>query len=583
MPFLIVLLLTLMTSIVAGQGTTFVTPANDAAKTYTLKSSLSNQEIEPLFILGKLWGFLKYHHPAVAKGKYDWDKELINFIPAYMMTKDKVQRNDSLLAWINRLGDVPVCDSCKDSTFKKVALRPDFSWVNPAALSKGLANKILYIRANRARGDQYYVRFFTEEDIHMASFEHENGYTSMIYPSPEYRLLALFRYWNIIEYWYPYKYKLAQSWDAVLKKFIPLAVAAKNASEYSEVIQQLIATIQDSHAVVRSKTITEDAGKYYMPFSIKFIEQKAVIVSIINDTLAKKSGIATGDIVESIDGVTIKELVDKKRPLISASTDGSFFNIVRYLLTRSQKENSELVIRRGDQLKKLTSFNYFSNSGLWPKPGTFSFEKDSSTCTIEDSIGYINLGNLQRKDSLKLRAMVRNVKGLIIDNRQYPKTLAAGDLIGNIILPPDQVFAKFSSPHPDYPGLFPFSKPTGMGTEGTRNYFPPKIAILINEETQSSTEFQAMMFRKSPGAVLIGTNTAGADGNIALINLPGGIFTYISGLGVYYPDGKETQRIGIVPDIVVHPTIKAFLDNKDELLEKAVGYIKKGKSRQVHD
>ena len=173
--------------------------------------------------------------------------------------------------------------------------------------------------------------------------------------------------------------------------------------------------------------------------------------------------------------------------------------------------------------------------------------------------------------------MARSVKGLIIDNRQYPKSLSAGDLIGEIILPPNTIPVKFSSPQPDCPGLFPFSKPTGLGTKGTPNYFPHKIAILINEETQSSTEIQAMMFRKSPGAVLIGTNTAGADGNVALINLPGGIFTYISGIGVYYPDGRETQRIGIVPDIVVKPTIKAFLSNKDELLEKAVGYIKKNK------
>lgn len=577
MPFLLVLLLTLITACATGQEATFAAPAREAKKADTFQSSLSNKEVEDLFVLGKLWGFLKYHHPAVATGKYDWDKELISFLPSYRMAKDKAQRNDSLLAWVNRLGMVTACDSCRDSTFKNLALRPDFSWIRRGAFSKKLADKLLYIKANRQRGDQYYVRFFREEDIHIASFEHENAYGTMTYPSPEYRLLALFRYWNIIEYWYPYKYNLGQGWDAVLKKMIPLMIAAGNASEYSEAIQQLVATIQDSHAVVQSKTITEDAGRYYMPFTVKFIEQQAVIVSIINDSLAKKSGIVKGDILESIDGVSIKELVDKKRPLIAASNNGSFLNIVRQLLTKSRQETNELTVRRDGQLKKLTAFNYFSRSMLWIKPGTFSLERDSSICMIGDSIGYVNLGNLQRKDSLKLRALAQRSKGLIIDNRQYPKTLSSGDLIGNIILPPNIVFTKFSSLYPGYPGLFPFSKPTGMGTEGSDHYFPGKIAILINEETQSSTEFQAMIFRTAPGAVLIGSNTAGADGNVALINLPGGIATYISGLGVYYPNGKETQRIGIVPDIAVHPTIKGFLDNRDELLEKGVGYIKKGK------
>ncbi len=82
-----------------------------------------------------------------------------------------------------------------------------------------------------------------------------------------------------------------------------------------------------------------------------------------------------------------------------------------------------------------------------------------------------------------------------------------------------------------------------------------------------------MAFRTAPKAVVIGSTTAGADGNVSLIRLPGGISTYISGIGVYYPDGKETQRIGIVPDIEVKPTILGISNGRDELLEKAIEII----------
>jgi C-terminal processing protease CtpA/Prc len=579
MPLLFVLLFTLIATGVFGQGTSTATPITDSAKTSVLRRPLSKQEVDHLFVLGKLWGFLKYHHPAVAKGKFNWDKELTDIIPVVMASRNKQQRSDSLLAWINRLGDVPLCDSCKDSTFKDVALRPDHSWINKANFSAALMTKLIYINANRIRGDQYYIRFGSEDDIHVAAFEHENAYGSMTYPAPEYRLLALLRYWNMIEYWYPYKYDLGQSWDNVLKRFIPQVVAADNARTYTVVMQQVIASILDGHAGVQSKIVTEGYGVFQMPFTVKFIEQKAVIVTIINDSLARQSGINRGDIIESIDGITVKELIRTKRQVISASNEGGHLNFLRYILTRSRKESSELLIRRGAALKKVVSFNAPTKALQKAKPGTFPFERDSSLCIIQDSIGYVNLGNFQRKDSTKWREMVSKVKGLIIDNRQYPKTLSAGDLIGNAILSPNPVFVKFSSPHPDQPGLFPFSKPTGMGTTGTTGYIPPKIAILINEETQSSIEFQAMLFRRSPGAVLIGSRTAGADGNVALINLPGGIITYISGLGVYYPDGIETQRVGIIPDIEVKPTIKGFLNNKDELLDKAVEYIKEGKAK----
>ena len=84
-----------------------------------------------------------------------------------------------------------------------------------------------------------------------------------------------------------------------------------------------------------------------------------------------------------------------------------------------------------------------------------------------------------------------------------------------------------------------------------------------------------MAFRRAPGATVIGSTTAGADGNVSEFPLPGLIRTMISGIGIYFPDGKETQRTGIVPDIEVKPTIKGILEGRDELLEKAKDLINK--------
>jgi C-terminal processing protease CtpA/Prc len=82
-----------------------------------------------------------------------------------------------------------------------------------------------------------------------------------------------------------------------------------------------------------------------------------------------------------------------------------------------------------------------------------------------------------------------------------------------------------------------------------------------------------MAFRTAPNAKVFGSTTAGADGNVSDIKLPGNISTMISGIGIYYPDGKETQRIGIVPDVEVKPTIDGIKNNKDEVLEKATKWI----------
>ena len=79
--------------------------------------------------------------------------------------------------------------------------------------------------------------------------------------------------------------------------------------------------------------------------------------------------------------------------------------------------------------------------------------------------------------------------------------------------------------------------------------------------------------RASKKTTVIGSTTAGADGNVSRIDLPGGMRTMISGIGVYYPDGTETQRVGIVPDVVVQPTIEGIKNGRDEVLEKAIQII----------
>ena len=50
----------------------------------------------------------------------------------------------------------------------------------------------------------------------------------------------------------------------------------------------------------------------------------------------------------------------------------------------------------------------------------------------------------------------------------------------------------------------------------------------------------------------------------------------ISGIGVNYPNGTETQRVGIIPDLEVKPTIKGIREGKDELLDAAIRIILEG-------
>jgi C-terminal processing protease CtpA/Prc len=121
--------------------------------------------------------------------------------------------------------------------------------------------------------------------------------------------------------------------------------------------------------------------------------------------------------------------------------------------------------------------------------------------------------------------------------------------------------------------MFNIKEPIYAGKKNSE-YFKGKVVILVNEQTQSSAEFHSMAFRRSPNAIVMGSTTAGADGNVSGLYLPGNLYTMFSGISILNPDDTETQRVGIVPDIEVKRTVEGIKAGKDELLIKALEQLK---------
>ena len=133
-------------------------------------------------------------------------------------------------------------------------------------------------------------------------------------------------------------------------------------------------------------------------------------------------------------------------------------------------------------------------------------------------------------------------------------------------------FAKFTNGNLNNPGEFTFTQ--AIDIPGSVDAYQGKLILLVNEITQSQAEYTTMAFQAGSNTTVIGSTTAGADGNVSSFYLPGNLKTMISGIGVYYPDGSETQVVGIVPDVFVYPTIKGIQQGRDELLDKAIEIIK---------
>lgn len=136
--------------------------------------SLSKLTIDTLTNLGMLWGFLKYHHPAIADGDYNWDAELFRILSKILSAQTKAEANMAFEKWVDHLGKPSRCDSClsikKDSLVK---LMPDHgNLFKNGNLSNSLIEKLDYIKNNRNQGENYYVQL--ADGIGNPIFDNEN-------------------------------------------------------------------------------------------------------------------------------------------------------------------------------------------------------------------------------------------------------------------------------------------------------------------------------------------------------------------------------------------------------------------------
>jgi len=530
-------------------------------------SSVSKDQMDNLKDLGLIWGFLKYYHPNIAKGQYNWDYELFRILPKVLNSEDKNTCDSLFISWIKSLGQF---SKGKEKAIKAsdVKIKPDLDWIENSDFSDELTTILLQIKNAKKPTVHYYIglRFL----VGNPEFKHENAYSSITYPDAGFRLLSLYRYWNIIQYYFPYKNLIEEDWNSLLEEFIPKFIAARDETEYTLAVLELIGRVHDTHANVwgGNQVLNNYFGLRYAAAEISFIEGKPVVTGFYDEKFGKESGLEIGDIISVINNQPVEDIIAEKMKYAPASNYPTKLRNISFDLLRTNDSiiNIEYIRNGKVENKTLETFSY-------EEINVYSKYEYSDTCfkLINEDIAFINNGSLKKEYLPDIWKDIQNTKGLIIDIRNYPSDFPLYQL-SCYLMPKKTQFVKFTKGSIKTPGLFTYTKPIYTGKKN-KNYYQGKVIILINEITQSSAEFHAMAYRVNPNSIVIGSKTAGADGNVSRFDLPGGIITMISGIGVYYPDGQETQRIGIVPDIEIEPTIQGIKEGRDELLEKAISLI----------
>jgi len=525
--------------------------------------SLTEPLIADLELLGRVWGFLKYHHLEVAKGNFNWDYELFRILPQYMQTTNTNERDRLLLDWIGKYGEVPTNPDIPE-TPEDAYIKPDHTWIEKSGMNAELKAKIHYIYKNRNQGNHYYVNIGTNP-----IFLNENPYSDISLPDAGFRLLSLYKYWNMIYYFFPSTYLTDKNWNDVLKEYIPLFISVKDRLEYELTAVKIIGEIHDTHANLwrGSGEIYKARGSNFAPFRVQFIQNKLVVTDYYNPEYKDEAGLEIGDVITHINGKTVESIVDSLRICYPASNEPTRLRDIAPDLMRSTSNsiNIQYISTGQTKQKDLTLYD----AQLLTLYGWYKITDEKCYKILEQNIGYINMANITHNDIDEIKENLKNTKGIIIDIRNYPQFVLYE--LGAFFVSKPTPFVKFLIGNVNNPGEFTFRDSTEL-TNAEETY-TGKVVVIVNEYSQSTAEFHAMAYRAGDNTTIIGSTTAGADGNVSTIWLPGNMMTYISGIAPFYPDGRQTQRIGIVPDIWVEPTIEGVKQGRDEVLEKAIEII----------
>jgi carboxyl-terminal processing protease len=526
---------------------------------------LKKQQIEQLAALGKIWGFLKYFHPIVSQGKYNWDTTLVANFDKVLAAKNKTEFNDLLKRIILSAGPVTKFNGNFKPPVDSLSWNLNMKWLSDTILFKPEVSTLLRnIFNNHSPINNFYI---TRKDIiGNAYFPNEIQY-DVVLPSKEYRFLALCRFWNVINYYYPYKYLIPGNWDSVLEEFIIRMINIQTEYAYYRTIQEMLTRVKDGHTSMTSEWGSVFSDRKLLPFLIKRIDSVFIVSKCIDTTICFNQNIRPGDTIINVDGVDAL-LLYKHHACYQSASNETYLDS-KACLWMSIVKKKPVTICFSHQKDSLVK------NVITLIPPLFIPTKNNIAYKLyNDTVGFLNLGKLSGKQVDSAFLLFQKTKYIIIDCRNYPKwTLLK---LAEKVLPKQKLITQVCEPDFKNPGLITWAEPMYAGKKNP-NYYKGKLILLINEETMSQAELTVLVLKNAPKCITIGTQTAGSVGDVSTLILPGRIKINYSGLGYYLPDYGLLQQKSIIPDIEVKTTRSGIVEDRDEILERAMEYIRNGR------
>ena len=399
------------------------------------------------------------------------------------------------------------------------------------------------------------------------------SYPEGAYPSREYRVLAALRVWAVITYFFPYRDLMDDEWDEVLRTHLPQVEQAEDARAYHLAIARMYTNIRDQHGAIRSTVLAEYFGTSPPPIYVRWIEGAPVVAGFLDEGAAREAGIELGDVVLEVDGEDAVDRIDRYAPYVAYSRREALLDRTAYRALRgADGTTATLTLRDGAGRTKTVRVPRRRSYSQG-----FTYRTGPVIRMLEGNIGYADLDRLTSAQVPEMFERFMDTDAIIFDMRGYPNG-TAWTIAPYLATRPGIRAARFDRPHLLSPRdaerqSYTFLQPIPPPGPQVRPY-AGRTVMVIDERTISQAEHTGLFFEAANDTVFVGSHTAGANGDVTNFAIPGGISLTFTGQSVRHADGRQLQRVGLVPHREVKPTIAGIRAGEDEVLEAALEYLR---------
>jgi hypothetical protein len=365
------------------------------------------------------------------------------------------------------------------------------------------------------------------------------------------RLAAVAAAWSLYGQFYPYfDVHHRAAWDGVLDPALREAATDKDDAAFRDTLRRLVAKLHDGHGSV--PYYVPPSGN--LPLAWDWVDGRLVV------TASGDARVKRGDVISTIDGVPAARALARREALESGSPQWTRSRGLEQLLSGPIDRPVRLTV--GHRTVTL----------VYRKDVSVSEPKPDPIAELSPGLFYLDVDRVTQNAFDSRTADLAKARGLVFDLRGYPRMSPAFLQHFSDMPVKSGHFVTLAFDRPDRPGVFAGDGQWTLPPLAPR--FTKNVVFITNGSAVSYSESILSVIAGNRLADIVGEPSAGANGNITVVDLPGGYQVSWTGMKVTNADGSRHYLLGIQPTVPARRTVAGIQAGRDELLDRALALVK---------